>query len=173
MIPKIIHYCWFGKKNKPHNVRKCINSWKKIMPDYKFMEWNETNFNVHLNQYTSQAYKDKKYAFVSDVARLNALYRYGGIYLDTDVVAFKRFDSILNNSCVMGFEEKNYIATSFIACEPHHSFVKQFLDYYSAAKYGDFKTNVVVITEQLEKYGLNRDNKPQILKNGSRTIAHL
>lgn len=165
MIPKIVHYCWFGNKDKPQNIKKCINTWKKILYDYTFMEWNESNFNISYNQYTKDAYEAKKYAFVSDVARLKALYDYGGIYLDTDVMVYKKFDSILTEHCVFGFEEKNYIATSFMACEPHNKFIKEFLDYYSKSLYGDMKTNVVVLTELLVQCGLQRNNQKQILNN--------
>ena len=83
-IPKIVHYCWFGGKEKPDSVKKCIESWKKFLPDYQLMEWNEDNFNIEKLKYTKEAYAEGKYAFVSDVARIEALYQYGGIYMDTD-----------------------------------------------------------------------------------------
>lgn len=164
MIPKIIHYCWFGNNAKPRNVEKCIQSWKSVLSDYRFIEWNEENFDVSYNEYTLEAYTAKKYAFVSDVARLKALYEYGGIYLDTDVMVYKKFDSILKEKCVFGFEEKQFIATSFMACEKDNGFIKQFLDYYSETKYGDMKTNVVVVTNLLEKRGLKRNNQKQLLE---------
>ena len=85
MIPKIIHYCWFGGKPLPPLAQKCIESWKKYFPDYDIIQWDETNFNINIIPYTSQAYKKKKYAFVSDYARIWILYHYGGIYFDTDV----------------------------------------------------------------------------------------
>lgn len=88
MIPKIIHYCWFGGE-KPQKVVKCIESWKKNLPDYEIKEWNKNNFDISELQYTLDAYKAHKYAFVSDVARVKALYEYGGIYLDTDVMVYK------------------------------------------------------------------------------------
>ena len=84
-IPKIIHYCWFGGGPISPESRKCIESWKKYCPDYKIIEWNEQNFEISQNRYAQQAYEAKKYAFVSDYVRLAVLYRYGGIYLDTDV----------------------------------------------------------------------------------------
>ena len=104
-IPKIIHYCWFGGKEKPEQVKKCIGSWKKYLSNYQFMEWNEQNFDVNQFQYTKDAYAAKKYAFVSDVARVKALLEYGGIYFDTDVEVFKSFDDILDAKCLLGFEE--------------------------------------------------------------------
>lgn len=166
MIPKIVHYCWFGKSKKPKKIEKCIDSWKKFLPDYEIVEWNETNFDVYQNKYTEDAYNAGKYAFVSDLARLQALFRYGGIYLDTDVMVFKKFDSIFNQKCVFGFEEKQYIATSFIACEPMNPFIGEFIEYYTIAQFGDFKTNVEVITELLEKKGLIRNNQRQVLDDG-------
>lgn len=85
MIPKVIHYCWFGGKEKPELVKKCIDSWKKYCPDWEIYEWNETNFDISLVVYMKEAYEMKKWAFVSDVARLMIIYLNGGVYLDTDV----------------------------------------------------------------------------------------
>ena len=82
-IPKIIHYCWFGNNDKPDKIKSYINSWKIHMPDFEVIEWNESNFDVNKLEYTKEAYNMKKYAFVSDVARIEALYKYGGIYFDT------------------------------------------------------------------------------------------
>ena len=96
MIPKIIHYCWFGKKDKPILMRNCIASWKRFLPDYKIIEWNEENFDLHSVEWVEKAYLDKKYAFVADYIRFHVLYNYGGIYLDTDVLIRKSFDSLLN-----------------------------------------------------------------------------
>lgn len=163
MIPKIIHYCWFGNNAKPKNVEKCIQTWKDVLPDYRFIEWNEKNFDITYNKFTLEAYAAKKYAFVSDVARLKALYEYGGIYLDTDVIVYKTFDFILKEKCVFGFEEKQFIATSFMACEQYNEFIKCFLDYYFETKFGDMETNVVVVTNLLEKRGLKRNDEKQLV----------
>ena len=95
MIPKIIHYCWFGKKPLPKLALKCIASWKKFLPDYEIKEWNEDNFDVNQIPYTSEAYACKKYAFVSDYARFKIMYEYGGIYFDTDVEVIKPLDDII------------------------------------------------------------------------------
>ena len=84
-MEKIIHYCWFGGNEKSQIIKKCINSWKKYMPEYKIMEWNEKNIDLSFSPFVIEAYKNKKWAFVSDVIRLKVLYEYGGIYLDTDV----------------------------------------------------------------------------------------
>ena len=87
-IPKVLHYCWFGGAPKPKNIQNCIRSWKKYCPDYEIIEWNEQNFEISANRYAQQAYEAKKYAFVSDYARLAVVYEYGGIYLDTDGLGF-------------------------------------------------------------------------------------
>src|SRR5699024_7215547 len=96
--------CWFGGE-KPDTVKECIESWHTILTDYEIIEWNQENFDINKLKYTREAFKEKKYAFVSDVARVYALYQYGGIYLDTDVKVYKKFDSILKEKCVFGFEE--------------------------------------------------------------------
>lgn len=92
MIPKKIHYCWFGGNPKSDLILTCIKSWKNFCPDYEIIEWNENNWDINYNQYTREAYQAKKWAFVSDVARLDIVYRYGGLYLDTDV-ELKAFSS--------------------------------------------------------------------------------
>lgn len=104
MIPKKIHYCWFGRNPLPKSALKCIASWRKFFPDYEIIEWNEDNFDVNSIPYTAQAYETKKYAFVSDYARFKILYEHGGIYFDTDVEVIKPFDDILAKGPFMGFE---------------------------------------------------------------------
>ncbi len=111
MIPKVIHYCWFGKKKLPKEVRKCIKSWKKFCPEYKIVRWDETNFDVTQNEFIKAAYDSKCWAFVSDYARLKIIYDNGGIYLDTDVELIKSLDDIINDEKVNG-----YMATQ---AEPH------------------------------------------------------
>lgn len=105
-IPKIIHYCWFGGKPLPLLAKKCIDSWKKFLPEYEIKQWDESNFDVNIIPYTSQAYEAKKYAFVSDYARLWLLYKYGGLYFDTDVEVIKPLDSIISSGAFMGCENK-------------------------------------------------------------------
>ena len=171
MIPKIIHYCWFGSA-RPEKIKRRIRTWKTILPDYELMEWNEQGFDVYALPYTSAAYRAGKYAFVSDVARVQALYRYGGIYLDTDVRVYQKFDSILSHRCVFGFEEEAYVATSFMACEPKHPFMKQFLDLYEDLAFYDRNgepvpgTNVEKLTAMLSGCGLQRTDRYQELTDG-------
>lgn len=104
-IPKIIHYCWFGRNPKPDLAVKCIESWKKYFPNYEIKEWNEDNWDVNCCSYVSEAYKARKWAFVSDYARFDILYRYGGVYFDTDVEVIKPMEDILNAGSFMGMEE--------------------------------------------------------------------
>lgn len=173
MIPKIIHFCWFGRGAKPSIVNKCIDSWKRYLPDYKIMEWNEDNFNIDELKYTKDAYEAKKYAFVSDVARVKALYEYGGIYFDTDVEVLQSLDDeILSNRCVLGFELGNYVATSFMACEKGFPLMKEFFQLYVNLDFYDKEgkiisgTNVTKLTNMLIDYGLERNDKMQTLDNG-------
>ena len=104
MIPKVIHYCWFGGNPLPESAQKCIASWRKFLPDYEIKEWNESNFDVNAIPYTAQAYAAKKYAFVSDYARFSILYDNGGLYFDTDVEVIRPMDDIIENGPFMGFE---------------------------------------------------------------------
>ena len=105
MIPKVIHYCWFGRNTLPPLAVKCIESWKKYFPDYEIKEWNEENFNVNIIPYTKEAYEMKKYAFVSDYARFWILYHYGGLYFDTDVEVIRPMDDIIDKGPFMGCEK--------------------------------------------------------------------
>lgn len=111
MIPKKIHYCWFGEKELPIEYKKNIESWKKYMPTYEIIEWNENNYDYNKNEYTKTMFKEKKWAFLTDYARLDIIYNYGGIYLDTDVEVIKPFDDLLINDAFMGTECGNCINT--------------------------------------------------------------
>ena len=104
MIPKIIHYCWFGRSDKPNSFYEYLESWKKYLPDYEIKEWNEDNFDISSCKYVEQAYNAKKYAFVSDYVRVYVLELEGGIYFDTDVEVRKPFDVLLNNHFFIGYE---------------------------------------------------------------------
>ena len=115
MIPKIIHYCWFGYNKKPELIEKCIESWHKFLPDWEFREWNESNYNVNKNEYIKEAYKQKKWAFVSDYARFDILNQYGGVYLDTDVELLKPIsDEILQHEAFTGFQSNNRVNPGLI-----------------------------------------------------------
>lgn len=103
-IPKIIHYCWFGRNPLPPMAEMCIASWRKYLPDYEIKEWNEDNFDVHITPYVEEAYHLKKYAFVSDFARFYVLYHHGGVYFDVDVELLKPIDDILAKGPYMGLE---------------------------------------------------------------------
>lgn len=110
MIPKIIHYFWFGGNPMPQLALDCIESWKKYCPDYEIKLWNEDNYDIKKNQYMYQSYKCGKYGFTVDYARLDIIYHYGGVYLDTDVELIKPLDEFLNDSAFMGFETNRTVA---------------------------------------------------------------
>lgn len=167
-IPKIIHYCWFGKKDKPDIVKRCIHSWKTYLHDYKITEWNEENFDINSNNFVKEAYAKKKYAFVSDYVRVYALYHYGGIYMDTDVEVKQPFsDEILGNDSFLGFEEKNYIATSTIGTKKGNKLIKRFLDSYDGKAFIkedgeiDTLTNVAIVSNIIEGIGIRLDGTYQ------------
>ena len=134
MIPKIIHYCWFGRGPLPELAQKCIASWKKYLPDYEIKEWNEDNFDVNIIPYTAEAYQAKKYAFVSDYARFWVLYKYGGIYFDTDVEVIRPIDDIISKGNFMGFETDPKPQLKADASEasinPGLGIIKKMLDFY-------------------------------------------
>ena len=169
MIPKKIHYCWFGGKELPVLAKKCIASWKKYCPDYEIIEWNESNFDLNMNNYVAEAYKSKKWAFVSDVARLYALYTEGGIYMDTDVEVVKNLDEFLNNEAFSGFEAYDRIPTGIMGCSKNNELFKFLLNYYSDKHFinddGSINTttNVTIITNELSSKGLNKNNTYQIV----------
>lgn len=166
-IPRIIHYCWFGGKEKPEIIKKCINSWQIHLVGYEIREWNEDNFDINQNLYVSEAYKAKKFAFVSDYVRVYALYKFGGIYLDTDVEIFKSFNGILHHDSFWGFEQENYIATSTIGSVKGNKLIKIFLDSYEEKKFikedGNYDdlTNVAIVTELLKNMGLKTNGEYQ------------
>lgn len=107
MIPKVIHYCWFGGKPLPKDAEKCIASWKKFFPEYEIKRWDETNFDVNIIPYTCEAYSVGKYAFVSDYARFWIIYNFGGIYFDVDVEVIAKMEDIIVSGPYLGVECKN------------------------------------------------------------------
>jgi hypothetical protein len=147
MIPKIIHYCWFGGNPLPKSAQKCIRSWKKYFPDYEIKEWNEQNFDVNSILYTRQAYERKKYAFVSDYARFHILYQYGGLYFDTDVEVIKPMDDLLAKGAFMGIEkdaDKVGVAAGLgLAAEPKMSIYKEIVDHYHQVPFVDEDGNQI------------------------------
>ena len=167
MIPKTIHYCWFGGNPLPELAQRCIASWKKYCPDYEIKEWNESNFDLNCCDYVREAYEAKKWAFVSDVARLYAIVTEGGIYMDTDVEVVQPLDSLLQYEAVSGFESKSQIQTGLMACREGQELFKELLHDYDNIHFlkedgtFDTTTNVVRITKVCVKYGLRLDNTKQ------------
>lgn len=135
MIPKIIHYCWFGGKEKPESVLAMIRSWKEYLPEYEIREWNESNFDVQgFSAFTREAYATRNYAHVSDVARLKALYDCGGIYLDTDVEVVGSFDPFLGCRSFCSAEHR-FIGTGAIGAEKGSEWLYVFLNHYKSAHF--------------------------------------
>lgn len=164
-IPKKIHYCWFGRGEKPNVVKKCINSWLEKLPDYEIKEWNEENFDININAYVKQAYDSKKYAFVSDYVRLYALYTEGGIYMDTDVEVIKPLDEFLTHEAFSGFERKDMIPTGIMGAKTKNKWIELNLKYYEDKNFikedgsYDLTTNVFHITEISKQMGFKGGDK--------------
>lgn len=171
MIPKIINYCWFGKNPLPSDVQKTIEMWRRLMPGYELRQWDETNFDVNTFKYTHQAYYAKRYAFVSDVARLYALKTVGGIYFDTDIILKKAIPNAwLNYKAFTSFEHDKYIQTGVMACEPNHPIIEEFYRSYEKRHFMrgmryDLTTNVYWMTALMKKHGFKMNNQFQI-RNG-------
>jgi hypothetical protein len=130
-IPKIIHYCWFGGNRKPKLVKDCILSWKKHFPDYQIIEWNEKNSDL-THPFVAKVYKQKKWAFVSDYIRLQKIYEFGGIYLDTDMLIIKGFEVLLNNDCFLGAENSDFISVGVIGANRKNEFIKECKEIYDS-----------------------------------------
>ena len=167
MIPKIIHYCWFGHKELPPLAKKCIASWRKFLPDYEIKEWNEDNFDINSIPYTAQAYKHKKYAFVSDYARFKILYEYGGIYFDTDVEVIKPIDDFLEKGAFFGLEQdvKDYFACApglGFACSPSFSLLREMLELYKNLDFeqSDGSLNQKTVVEHFSEMLLAKGLQP-------------
>ena len=169
MIPKIIHYCWFGGKPLPELTVKCIESWKKFCPDYEIMRWDETNFDFASCDYAREAYGAKKWAFVSDYARLKVLVDYGGVYLDTDVEVIKPLDSFMNERAFSGFETDTDISTGIMACEKGFAPFCKMLSEYDKRHFiradgsFDMTTNVSAITRYFKLRGFIPNNTKQTI----------
>lgn len=167
MIPKMIHYCWFGGNPLPELAEKCIESWKLYCPDYEIVRWDESNFDFDAYPYAKEAFEAKKWAFITDVVRLHALVTYGGIYMDTDVEVVKPLDSLLNYRAFSGFESDTNIPTGTMAAEKGHPLFIELLNDYQNQHFiqpdgsYDLTTNVTRITNTCLKYGLVRNNTLQ------------
>lgn len=135
-IPKVIHYCWFGRQQIPNQYKKWMESWKYYCPDYEIIEWNEDNYDVHKNKYSSQAYEKKKWAFVSDYARIDIVNEYGGVYLDTDVELIKNIDILLMNEAFCSFETIQYVNYGLgFGAKKNNSILSELKEYYSSANF--------------------------------------
>lgn len=168
MIPKIIHYCWFGGKPLPDKVKEYIETWKKNLPGYSIKQWDESNFDLESSPiYVKQALERKKWAYVTDFVRLNALVNEGGIYLDTDVEVLSSFDKFLEHEAFSCFENEVEVSTAILGCEKGHPLFKEFLETYYDRKFilddgtMDLTTNVVILTGLCKKYGLVSNNNLQ------------
>lgn len=172
MIPKVIHYCWFGRTAIPPQAARLIAGWRNSHPDYRVIEWNEDNFDISCCRYVSEAYERKKFAFVSDYARGAALFSMGGIYLDTDVELVGRLDVLLDSEGFIGFEHGNSVATSTMGFCPGHPLMRKYLAQYRDRAFVqadgtlDTTTNVAVLTRLAMESGLRLDGTPQVIADG-------
>ena len=158
----------FGNGEKSDLIKRCMESWRKYLPDYEIREWNESSFDLNFNKFVRQSYDAKKYAFTSDVIRLYALYKEGGIYLDTDVEVFKPLDEFLNEKAFTGFESIGFPVCATMGAEKGNPIIKELLDYYNDKDF-EIKTNTVIMSEILEKHGIDR-NKNEIQRVDGITI---
>lgn len=169
MIPKIIHYCWFGRSKKPKIAEKCISSWKKYFPDFEIIEWNEDNFDLNYNTYTAFCYENKKWAYLSDLVRLIVVAKYGGIYFDTDVEVIKSFDNLLYYDAFYAFENKSNVATGLgFGSIANHPVLLDMIKIYDDIKRDEtgnikFINCPVLNTKALMNYGLQLNGKLQNL----------
>lgn len=164
MIPKIIHYCWFGRNPIPDEYKEYIRTWKKMCPDYEIKMWNEDNFDVNQNEFCREAYEKKKWAFVSDYARLKIIYTNGGIYLDTDIEVIKDITPLIEEGVgYIGFQNSEQINTGLgFAAEPHDDCVKSMLEIYEKKKFDNQLENIicpVLNTVALKRLGLKVGGK--------------
>lgn len=173
MIPKKIHYCWFGQNEKPETVQKMLNTWRQKLPEYEIIEWNEENFDVSSNIYTEQAYEAKKYAFVTDYVRLYAVYNYGGIYMDTDVEVIKELDDFLIHDAFTGCENERNCVTGLMGGIAGHRWYEDLLSNYQDRSFYkhdgsfDLTTNTKTITEITTNiYGWRPIDELQTLNQG-------
>lgn len=173
MIPKVIHYCWFGRGEMPQLAEDCIASWHKYMPDWEYKLWNEDNFDVQSVPYVKEAYESRKFAFVTDYVRLWALFTEGGVYMDTDVEILKPLDDLMHLSAFTGYEGSKYQppVTGLMASEAGGEWVKEQLDSYKDAHFVkedgtmDLTTNTVRISNIMRANGFIQDGKYRVYKD--------
>lgn len=167
MIPKKIHYVWVGGNEKNNTIKQCMKTWGKHLEGYEVIEWNENNFDIDSHPFVKAAYKAKKWAYVSDYIRAYVIYKYGGIYLDTDILVLDNFDRFLNNRAFVGFENPQYPFTAVFGAEPGHPLVKDMIEYYDRLdeyKFDFEKNNTISVSDLLiKKYHCKVGNKLQIL----------
>lgn len=172
-IPKKIHYVWVGGNEKSKDIKRCMETWRKHLGDYEIIEWNEQNFDINANKFVRQAYAQKKWAYVSDYIRAWAIYHYGGIYLDTDVLVLDDLSKFLDNHAFVGFENQDYPFTAVFGAEPGHPFIKDMLDFYDDRDF-EFdssdqlaKVNSKTVSDILiQKYNCQVNNQYQVLDTG-------
>jgi len=177
MIPKRIHYCWFSGNPIPERLQRCIDSWKRCCPDYEIVRWDENNYNIHQNKYMEQAYALKRWGFIPDIARLDILYQYGGIYLDTDVELLRSLDELLYQPAFCGVEK--WGSVNFGGCsgsQAGNPFVREILDFRRCEpfQYEDGSLNQTVCgyyeTLPLIKHGLKVNMETQVIGDGMMTV---
>ena len=171
MIPKIIHYCWFGGNPLPPLAIKCLASWKKYLTEYEIKEWNEDNFDLEQYQFAKEALEHKKFAFISDVCRLHVLKEYGGIYMDTDVEVLRSLDVFLKKTAFSGFENDDFVPTGIMASEKGSLWATEMLAYYDNRSFikenGELDTtsNTFIITQLMKEKGFKMNNTFQEIEN--------
>lgn len=171
LIPKKIHYCWFGNGNIPDLVVRCIASWNKHASEYEVILWNESNFDIQSTRFTSEAYKAKKYAFVTDYVRLKVLHEHGGIYLDSDVELIGNIDEFLNYKAFSGFEDNNTVPTGIMGAQKGSHWIQELLKLYESKEFTftngrlNLIPNTKIITEHAISNGLELNNSYQEVAN--------
>lgn len=172
MIPKKIHYCWFGGSDLPERDKRNIESWKRLCPDYEIIRWDESNYDITQNGYMQQAYEHRKWGFVPDYARLDIIYKHGGFYFDTDVELLKSLDSLVHHNGVMGFEDGYHVNCGHgFGAEAGNELIKELRDFYINKNFCDssgecdLTPSPVYITDVLVRNGLRRDNSQQKIKS--------
>ena len=168
MIPKKIHYCWFGGHDKNELAEHCIQTWKNVQPDFEIVEWNESNAPITDNNYVKEAFAQGKWAFVSDYVRSKVMYEHGGFYMDTDMELKLPLNEFLEEQAICGFEVKGVPYSAFWGVEPKHKLAKDFMEYYNRQPGFVERINTYIFSEMLEKeYGADKNSDTvQHLKHG-------